>query len=285
MRNFVRIPAIANLLRHFLLGLGLILCGPAAAQQPPVEPSGLTYVDLVELGMASDMVLQAKIDDQITVPEERAPDVPPHRVRLYLEAVTQSLLSGSAPIGESLAFLTDMDRDADGEEPDLEEQIVLLFARRVEGNPGFIQLVAPGAMQPANPALDARIRAVQTQLLQGERPPFITGVREVMSVPGNLVGESETQIFLETREGAPVSISVLRRPNMAPHWGVSWTDIVDQSARAPEKETLRWYSLACYLPQELPQEAYLQSDRESRIRAQEDYAIVLRELGACSRSI
>jgi hypothetical protein len=30
----------------------------------------------------------------------------------------------------------------------------------------------------------------------------VTGVRDVMSVAGNLVGESETQLFLNTRAGS-----------------------------------------------------------------------------------
>ncbi len=284
MKNFVRILSFANLFCPGLAAAGLILTVPAAAQQAPF-PANPTYVDLVELGMASDVVLKAEIDEQITVPAERAPDVPPARVRLYLEAVTQSLLSGAGPIGESLAFLADHDRDADGDPPDLEEQVYLLFARRVEGRPGMIQLIAPNAMQPADPVLEERVRYVLTQLVQDERPPLVTGVREVMSVAGNLAGESETQIFLETRDGAPVSLSVLRRPGMAPRWGVSWTDIVDQSARQPEPETLQWYALACFLPQELPEQAFIQRDRDSRARAREDYAIVLRELGPCNRSI
>lgn len=284
MTNCPRIPRFANLFGPVFASFGLILAVSSAAQELP-QASRLTYVDLVELGMASDVVLRAEIDDQITVPEERAPGLPQGRVRLYIESITQALLAGSGPIGESLAFLADMDLEADGDEPDIEEQVYLLFARRVSGRPGEIQLVAPSAMQLATPALEQRVRHVLTQLAQAEKPPVVTGVREVMSVQGNLVGESETQIFLETRSGAPVSISVLRRPGMAPHWGVSWTDIVDQAARPPEPQTLQWYSLACYLPAELPEDAFLQRDRESRTRAAEDYAIVLAEIGACSRSM
>jgi hypothetical protein len=103
-------------------------------------------------------------------------------------------------------------------------------------------------------------------------------------VAGNLAGDSETQVFLETPDGAPVSLTVLRRPGQNPRWGVSWTDIVDQSALPPAPETLQWYALACYLPGELPAEAFIQRDPESRTRAREDYALVLRQLGACQRS-
>jgi hypothetical protein len=139
-------------------------------------------------------------------------------------------------------------------------------------------------MHAEDPAWEQRVRHVLTQMLQGEQWPAITGVHEVMSVPGNLAGESETQIFLETRSGAPAAITVLRRPGMAPSWGVSWTDIVDQSARPPQPETLEWYALACFLPDDLPDESFIQRDSQSRQRAREDYALVLDQIGACSRS-
>jgi len=284
MKNLVRISAFAILWRAGAAALGLFLAVPAAAQQELPVANPLTYVDLVELGMVSDVVLRAEIDDQATVSAERAPGLPPQKARLYLESVTQALLAGAGPIGESLAFLVDVDRDARGKAPKLKKQIFLLFARRVANRPGEIQLVSPKAMQPVDPMLEQRVRQVMTQLAEPDRPPLVTGVREVMSVAGNLVGESETQIFLETGDGAPVSLSILRRPGMAPQWGASWTDIVDQSASPPAPDTLRWYALACHLPAELPENAFLQRAREARARAREDYAIVRNEIGACRRS-
>ena len=104
-----------------------------------------------------------------------------------------------------------------------------------------------------------------------------------MSVAGNLTGESETQLFLETATGTPVSLTVIRRPGMAPHWGVSWSEIVDQSARPPAPETVEWYRLACSLPPQLPRDAFLQDDRAARTRAEADYAFILEELGGCPR--
>jgi hypothetical protein len=34
---------------------------------------------------------------------------------------------------------------------------------------------------------------------------------------------------------------VIRRPGMDPTWGVSWSEIVDQSAGPPAPETVEWY--------------------------------------------
>ncbi len=282
-----RIPFKANLLAGFLASLVLIPLNPEplrAQDAAPIPAPDLTYVDLIELNQSSDMVVKIVVEDQVKVPPERAPGLAPGQVRLYVEAITQALLAGSAPVGETLNFLVDVPLNAKGKAPDLEDVSFLLFARRVAGRPGEIQLAGPEAMFADDPVWEQRVRHVLTQMLQGAQWPAITGVREVMSVPGNLAGESETQIFLETRSGEPAAITVLRRPGMATSWGVSWTDIVDQSARAPLPETPEWYALACFLPAVLPDEALIQRDGQSRQRAQEDYALVLEQIGDCTRS-
>ncbi len=269
---------------------GLLLCSaPSVAQPqdsavaaPVIAPS---YVDLVELVQASQIVARITIDEQITVPPERAPGVNPGQVRLYIESLTLALLGGNGPVGESLVFLVDVPADERGRAPDIEEMNYLVFANRVAGRPGEIVLVTPEAMRPYTPELEARVRGVLTQVARGEPRPRITGIGEVISVPGNLAGESETQIFLATEDGAPVSLTVIRRPGMAPNWGVSWTEIVDQAARPPEPETLEWYALACSLPPQLPQRSFLQRDRESRQRAEADYQLVLDQLGDCRRNL
>lgn len=257
---------------------------PAAADAV-AAPDPLTYADLVELAQASELVLRVEIRDQRTVPVERAPGLAAGHARLYLQARTQALLAGAGPVGENSAFLTDVPLDARGRRPNLKRGVYLLFANRVPGRPGELVLVGRGAMQVAEPLLEQRLRTVLTQLVQGTRPPVIEGVREAISVPGNLAGESETQVFLATRGGQPVSLSVVRRPGMQPAWGVSWSEIVDQSARPPQPETLEWFALACRLPDSLPESAFLQRDPASRTRAREDYAFVRRALGNCARTI
>lgn len=262
---------------------------PAAAQQGQAQtiaaPAPPSYTDLVDLTQASELVLRVVIKNQRNVPLDRAPGLAPGQARLYLQAETQALLAGAGPAAARYAFLTDLPLDARGRPPRLRDGVYLLFARRVAGAPGDLQLVGRGAMQVFDPVLEQRVRTVLTQQVQGERPPRITGVREAISVPGNLAGESETQIFLRTEGGAPVSLSVIRRPGMQPSWGVSWSEIVDQSARPPQPETLHWQMLACNLPAELPEAAFLQRDVPSRTRAREDYAFVRRALGNCGRTL
>ena len=100
---------------------------------------------------------------------------------------------------------------------------------------------------------------------------------------GTLAGESETQIFLATENDDPAAISVVRRPNMAPVWGVSFSEIVDQAVRVPERGSLAFYRLACALPPSLPSEANLAREPADRARASDDYRYVLSQLGPCPR--
>ena len=181
-----------------------------AAELPPAQAP--TYADLVAMAMAADTVAIVAVEDQIAFPEERAPDVPPSHIRLYLESLTQSLLSGPQAVGAQLAFVVDQRREPDGDAPDLEDRRFLVFGDLSQSQPGALQLLSSDSMLPAGPQLEARVRRVLTQLAAADVPPAVTGLRDVISVPGNLVGESETQMFVETDTGAPVSLTVIRRP-------------------------------------------------------------------------
>jgi len=57
------------------------------------------------------------------------------------------------------------------------------------------------------------------------------------------------------------------------------------SARAPQRCPLRWYRLACSLPDRLPSSANLARDAGARRLAQNDYALMMQELGSCGRVI
>jgi len=274
------------------LALALALAGVAApdvarAQVPATaaaagEPQ-LTFADLARLVETAPTIAVVAISDQATVEPERSPGLAAGDVRLYLEAQTEALLTGRSPVGESLVFLADRPLDPKGKAPKLKKQRFIVFADTVPSRPGQLQLIDPKAMMPADPLLTERLRSVIAAFAAPELPPLVTGVRDVISVPGNLTGESETQMFVETASGAPVSLSVIRRPAMEPSWGVSWGEIVDASARPPAPETVEWYRLACSLPSELPQDAFLQQEGPSRQQALEDYRYILQQLGPCER--
>lgn len=274
-------------LRTLALPLALAACATAGEAQVATTPAAaqaLTYADLVGLAEPAAIVARVTVEDQATVEPERAPGLAPGHARLYIEAQTERVLKGPAALGESLRYLVDVPLDAKGKPPKLREQSLLVFANPVSGRPSELQLIEPDAQIPADDATEARLRAVIVELVAPDAPPRATGVRDVLSVAGNLAGESETQMFVETVSGNPAALTVIRRPGMAPQWGVSWTEIVDQAAQAPERGTLEWYRLACSLPRTLPADAFLQADAAGRSRAEADYRFVLEQLGPCERT-
>jgi hypothetical protein len=264
-------------------------CVPAQAQRDNQAPAAAepapplaTFADLAALAEQADVVAIVEVRDQAQVEAERAPGLATGQARLYIEGRTHALLAGRAALGESLSYLADVPLGAKGRAPKLRKQRFIVFADPVPGRPGTLSLVAPGAQVPATPETEQLARTV-IAALAGSQLPTVTGIREAMSVAGNLAGESETQLFLETATGTPVSLTVIRRPGMEPQWGVSWSEIVDQAAKAPAPQTIEWYRLACFLPAQLPQDAFLQDNRAARARAEADYEFIREQLGACPR--
>lgn len=274
----MRLPAIA-----IPLLLTVALPTVEASAQELAGPR-MSYADIVALADGTPLVIRARIKDQVAVEPERSPGLAPGHVRLYIEAQTSALIAGSAPLGESLRYLVDVPLTAKGKPPKLKKQEVLLFARPVAGRAGQLQLVRPDAQFAYTPEFEAQLRPVLAALLSPDAPPRVTGIRDALAVPGTLAGESETQVFLDTENDGPVSVTIVRRPNQAPRWGVSWTEIVDQAARAPRRDTLEWYRLACTLPERLPGEANLSRDPRSRALAAQDYDFMMDQLGPCTRT-
>jgi hypothetical protein len=271
------------------IAAGFSACNPitSMAQDGPTYNAspGLTYVDLVELSESARVIARVEIRDQATVEPERSPGLQPGFVRLYIEARTEALLAGPGAIGQDLRYLIDVPVGADGKPPKLKKLRRLLFANDVPGRPGDLQLVLPGAQFETDATLEGRVLQVMRDLADSAAPPKIDGIRDAMSVQGNLAGESETQVFLDTEDGGIVSLTILHRPGMAIDWGVAWAEIVDQAADPPARETLEWYRLACALPSNLPQQGILTRDTAARTRAMTDYRFVIEQLGGCDRSL
>lgn len=287
MSRFVKILALCP--KSIIAGLAAAAClqMPAAVAQERLPYAGEfqaeTYADLADLAGASGSVLRLKVRKQAELSPERAPGLAPGYVRLYIEADTIGLLVGD-PVGARLRYLVDLPRDERGKAPKLKKRDVLVFATSAPGRPGEIRLVAPDAQLMWSEQLESRLRPILAATIAPDAAPVVTDIRDALSVPGNLAGESETQIFLDTADNRPVSLSVIRRPGMMPVWGVSWSEIVDQAVMPPARNTLEWYRLACFLPDSLPSAAILAGDAQSRARAAADYRYVLGQLGDCPRN-
>ncbi|WBY16876.1 hypothetical protein PF049_01535 [Erythrobacteraceae bacterium WH01K] len=280
-------PALKAVAAVAAMGGAMTMPAPVLAQSGSLPPfqGAPTYADLADLADGAPLVLKAEVKRQAQVKPERAPGLAPGHARLYLEAETLSLISGTVPVGESLKYLVDVPLDSRGKAPKLKKSEVILFARPVTGRASEIQLVNPSAQLMWSAQTEQRMRPILAELASADAPPRVTGIRDALSVAGNLVGESETQLFLDTEGRRPASITVTRRPDMEPAWGVSWTEIVDRAAMQPRPQSLRWYRLACFLPASLPADANLSSDNDDRQRAERDYAYVMQSLGPCPRNL
>ena len=257
---------------------------PAIAQQsaPSVGPD---FVTIANLSDQAPVTLVVKVKKTAELKPERAPGLAAGWARLYVEADVLALIRGQNGIAQSIRYLVDVPRDNKGRAPKLKKQQFILFARQQASRPGEVQLIGPNAQIPWSPEAEARVRRMITEMVSADAPPKITGIREALHVRGNLQGEGETQVFLATANGDPVSITVLRRPGLAPRWAVSLTEIVDEAAAPPARNTLLWYRLACFLPDQIPQRALVSNTPSDNTLAMRDYNYVREELGPCSTAL
>lgn len=254
---------------------------PAAAPRPPAA----TYADLAGLADSAPLVVHARIKKLARIEDERTRPPRPGTGRFYVVAETRALITGRTPIGQSFAYLVDLPLDAKGKPLAKKKDGVILFARPVQGRAAELQLVRPSAQIAWNPATEARVREVVTALLSPEAPAAVTGVREVIHVPGNLAGEGETQIFLSTADSSAASITVRHQPGQAPQWGASFSELVAAAGRPPARDTIEWFRLACALPAGVPAGANLSEGTAAQQQAEADYRMVVASLGACQRTI
>ncbi|MEQ6334339.1 hypothetical protein [Sphingobium sp. MK2] len=279
----------AMLIRH-LLAPCLILAAnsaisPALAQPRSViaQPARLSYADLIDFADQAPMVAHVRIRNIIALKPDQAQGVPPGHKRLFIEADVTSLIRGEAGISPLVTYLYDAPLDARGKIPKLKKASFLVFARPGT-RPGEIQLIAPDAQIPATPVDIDRVKSALSALVAPDAPPRILGLGDAFHVAGTIAGEGETQIFLRTENGDPVSLSVLRRPGQPPRWAVALGEIVDEAARAPEPGTLLWYRLACSLPPVLPARAVRTLAVADAEAARADYRLVIEALGPCGRT-
>jgi hypothetical protein len=280
--------------RPTLLAAVAFAASPAAAafpgQSAPIPAvsrdagSGISYADLTDLVIASPVIADATIRSAVRLKGADAVGVAPGFTRFYVEADLGALVRGAGGLPPRIGYLLDIAPDSSGHLPKLKKMRVLLFGRPVAGRPDQIQLAAPDAQIVWSSADDARVRAIATALVAADAPPVITGIGNVFHVPGALPGEGETQVFLTTANGAPVSLTVLRRPGEQPRWAVALSEIVDEAAAPPARDTLLWYRLACALPADLPEQSIASLAASDATLAREDYGYVREQLGACRRT-
>jgi hypothetical protein len=261
---------------------GAVAAVPAESQAPP-EPAP-TYADLADLALAAPVAAQIRVAEAIPVKPERAPGLRPGLARLYVQANLVSLIRSPQSLPARLGYLVDLPRDSKGKVPKLRKGSEwLVLAAPVAGRPGELRLIAPDAQLPFTAERAATLRSIVREASSASPPPRIAGIGRAFHVPGAIRGESETQIFLQTAGGTPVSLTVLRRPGQTPQWAVALSEIVDEAAAPPAPATLLWYRLACGLPRALPRQSLAEAG-ENSAAIESDYGLVLERLGPCVRT-
>lgn len=253
---------------------------------PPLPRTALPappYAQYADLAVGAPIVIDAVVRSELRLKPVEAPDLPPGAARLYLEADVLALIRGTAAVPARIGYTVDVKLDARGRPPRFRKSRVLLFARPVRDNPAQVQLVRPDGQRGWTAGGDALARRIVREALAPDAPPAISGIGNAFHTSGALPGEGETQVFLTTPDGRPISLSVTRTPGAAPRWSVALSEVVDEAAPPPPRDTLLWYRLACSLPLALPDTANASSGADAQA-ARDDYAYVLRELGPCDRS-
>jgi hypothetical protein len=263
----------------------LAAANPVQSQTVAPPPPQLSYADLADLALAAPVAAHLLIRGADTLHPDEAPDVAPGFRRFLVEAEVVALIRGEGGLAPQISYLVDLPNDSRGHAARLRRRDeVLVLARRVPNRPAELRLAAPDAQLPYSPATAERLRAILRESSAAGAAPRITGIGRAFHVPGSLPGESETQIFLQTADGRPISLSILRRPGERPRWSVALSEIVDEAAAPPAPDTLLWYRLACTLPPHLPPQSVSEASAEEAQAIEGDYRVVMEGLGRCART-
>ena len=256
---------------------------PADSRIPEAASVAIDYADYAGLALASPVVADAVIRSSQRISGAEAAGLQPGFARFYVTGDITALIRGPAGLPARLNWLVDVPLDARGKAVAPRKKTrVLIFARTVAARAAMLQLVSLDGQRPWTPDGDRVVRSVLIEALAAEAPPVVTGVGKAFFVPGALPGEGETQIFLQTANGRPVSLSVVTDAAGQKRWTVALNEVVDAAAPPPPRDTLLWYRLACSLPATLPPDSVVADEAANMGRAREDYAYVIQSLGRCA---
>lgn len=254
------------------------LVAPIALMLLTATPVAATsFADLATLSLAAPVVIRATIYKAERLKPRDAPDVAPGNARILVSAATTTAIVAPGEVPPRITYLVDVPLDARGKPPQLLRTDNLLFLRADPAVSGQYALVDAHGQIDWTPDADAAIRAVLTAKRSGT-VPVITGITSAFRVPGAVPGEAESQFFLSTADGKPVSLVVLTRPGQARRLSIALGDVIDDAAAGVAPATLLWYRLACFLPKTPPATSDAGAD------VVDDYRFVLSSLGPCGRT-
>ena len=256
--------------------------GALAASLPTVAES-LSWTDLADLALASPVVLSAVVSRVDRVGRRDAPDVPQGHVRALVRADLSAALKAPALLPASAAWFWQGPAGQRGRPPFAKSAPVLVFAAPLAGggDPETqpMRLTTAHGQQPWSAGAEAAVRDILSQALQpGADGLMVTGVNDGFRTIGAIPGMSESQFFLATQGGRPLTMVVRRAPAAEPVIAVATGDLVDRAAPV-QPRTLVWRGLACGLPDRLPVRLADNADLS------EDYALARQSIGPCGRTV
>lgn len=269
-----------------LIYVGIMTAMPiyAAPQNKMPAPAEIskTYADLADFALASKIVARVRVKSARPLNAEMATGVLPGFQRQLVTADVKTLIKAPEAQPAQTKYLIDLPLDSRGKAPKLRGTESLAFA--LPGRPGEWRLVAPTAQISWTPAAEQTLRSILTEAAQPDAPPLVRGISSAFHSQGSLPGEGETQIFLDTADNRPASLTVQRQPDQPPKWFVSQGEVVDDGVSQPKANSLLWYRLVCFLPAQLPAAVTTGQSAEDVQQIQADYQLVMGALGPCVRS-
>jgi hypothetical protein len=267
---------------QLILALAIGLSGSYLGAQQPSQIS-FSYAHLADISLSAPVVADVTVITTTRLKGKPAEGTPAGHTRFLVTAAVNALLRGKEGLPPQVSYLADLPLDDRGRAPKIKKSRFLIAARTTPGNAAILQLSRPDSQVPWTPENLDRMRNILTAAVAADAPPSITGVGDAFHVRGTLPGESETQIFLKTGQNRPVSLNVLRRPGETPTWSVALGEMVDEAATAPQRDSLLWYRLACFLPSDLPADATASMNPDDASATAADYKLVIDSLGPCDR--
>ena len=251
------------------LAVAVLIAGGAPA-------SAASFADLAALTLAAPVVIRATVVKADRLGKRDAVGVPSGAARTLVTATTTAAVVAPGEVPQRLTYLRDVPLDAAGKIPKLAGRDVLLFLRP-DAVPGQYVLADAHGEVPWSTDADADVRGVVAAARSGS-VPVVTGVASAFRVPGAVPGEAESQFFVSTAAGKPVSLVVLTRPGAARRVSIALGDVIDDAAAPIPPRTLLWYRLACTLPATLPPAVAADA------AVADDWAFVRASLGPCGRT-
>lgn len=275
------------------LGAGLLLAAAPvhAAQQAEaslpasaaLSPGAPGWTDWADLALASPIVLVATITHIDRLSARDSPGLRPGEARVLVHARLDHVLKAARIMPAEAAWFWQGRLDANGRIPFARQDRVLVFARPLSGGarPEVqpLQLISANGQQPHDAQAMDWLRAILQEAQRSESvPAMVSGIETAFRTVGDLPGESESQFFLTTRSGRPLTLIIRRRADQPAEVVASAGELLEQ-AQAVRPRSLLWRALACGLPAALPEE---HADQEALVA---DYQLARERIGSCDRRL